>query len=181
MDETQCKHDSAVGDRKLIHDVHTHGWHVVLINPEHGCPGWAFSVGIFHNFRHPEIVMFGLNLALMHQLINNIGEQVRGGAVFKPDTEYADLLEAFDCAFRTVDLSWYSWVLGYARWFYEGDSFPALQCIWPDKEHHFPWQEEFKASLVGLQPLLFHADPRLARAEKLLDSMQHGRPEKEIK
>jgi hypothetical protein len=40
---------------------------------------------------------------------------------------------------------------GYARWFYEGDSFPMLQCVWPDGNHNYPWDAEYGAQT---QPVL---------------------------
>ena len=53
-------------DRKLLQDVAEVGWHVVLIAEEAGTPGWAFSVGLYHTFRHPEVVVFGLPLELLY-------------------------------------------------------------------------------------------------------------------
>ena len=44
--------------------------------------------------------------------------------------------------------------LGYARWFYRGDDFPALQCVWPDSGHRYPWHPDAGADFVRRQPVL---------------------------
>ena len=63
-------------DRKVIHDVETHGWHVVNILPESETPGWAFTIGLGQSFSHAEIVVFGLDSELAHLLLNDLGEAV---------------------------------------------------------------------------------------------------------
>src|SRR5215208_2924013 len=64
-------------DEKLVADVKEYGWHVVKILEKDETPGWAFSVGLYKNFNHPEIVVFGLNDEVAHSLINAIGDVVR--------------------------------------------------------------------------------------------------------
>lgn len=39
--------------------------------------------------------------------------------------------------------------------FYKNEPFPVLQCFWPDKEGHHPWDPACNADVVNLQPLLF--------------------------
>jgi hypothetical protein len=157
-------------DRKLLHDVAEVGWHFLVIPEEAGTPGWAFSVGLYHSFRHPEVVVFGLPLKLLGQVIGGIGTAVRGGKVFAAGQDYADILEGVRCAFRPVTPCWYRPFLGYARWFYQGDDFPVLQCLWPDKQQHFPWEPKFKKAWLSAQPLLYESDMVAARAVELMRS-----------
>jgi Domain of unknown function (DUF4262) len=157
-------------DRKLLGDVAEFGWHVVLIPDEGDAPGWAFSVGLFHSYKHPEIVVFGLPLELAHRVINGIGEDIKAGNAFEDGHEYGDILEAVNCMLRTVDANWYRPFLGYAMWYYRGGEFPVLQCIWPDKEQRYPWQPGFKKAWLGKQPLLFETTMTEARAVELLRS-----------
>jgi len=56
-------------DQKLLDDVAEYGWHVIKVLDQPDAPGWAYSVGLFQNFGHPEIMVFGLDLDLM-QLID---------------------------------------------------------------------------------------------------------------
>lgn len=151
----------------MIHDVSTHGWHVMKVLGTTVDQGWAFSIGLFHTFNHPEVLMFGLRLEAMHQVINAVGLQIRAGRRLDPDTEVDDLLEGYRCTFKVVDPVWYELVLGYATWYYKGHAFPTLQCFWPDRDHRFPWDPRFDSALIARQPLLFQKDTQQARAHGL--------------
>ncbi|MBI3606762.1 MAG: DUF4262 domain-containing protein [Nitrospirae bacterium] len=153
---------SAVGDRQVIHDVNTVGWHVVQVTPQGAHHGWAFSIGLFHTFRHPEVVVFGLPDDVMATLIQTIGHAIRSGGSFQDGQENLDLMRPYRCVFRAVDPVWSAPVLAHATWFYGGQEFPALQLFWPDREHRFPWEEVFDPELVSFQPVLFHREPQRA-------------------
>jgi hypothetical protein len=158
-------------DRKLLADIDRVGWHVVMIPEEDGTPGWSFSVGLFRTFNHPEVVVFGLPLELSGEVINGIGADIRKGKVFESGQEYPEILEGVLCTFRPVVQRWYRPFLGYAAWYYRGPKFPVLQCIWPDKQQHYPWHPKFKKAWLGAQPLLFEQEPEPARVVQLLETM----------
>src|SRR6266571_6248544 len=143
MTDDRCDHDLSAGSRKVIHDVNTYGWHVVKVSSSGDNPDWAFSIGLFHTFHHPEVLMFGLRLDLMHHLINTLAAEIRGGCIIAADGEHGDLLKGYRCAFKVVEKMWYGHVLGYATWFYNGYGFPTLQCFWPDKDRRYPWDQGF--------------------------------------
>jgi Domain of unknown function (DUF4262) len=166
---------AATVDRKIIHDVNTHGWHVMKIMPKADDPGWAFTIGLFRTFSQPEIVIFGLESGAMHAILNSVGELMRGGTVLSDGSETTEVLERYRCMFRNVDRFWYRYALGYATWFYGGSEFPVLQLLWPDKLQRYPWESAFETSLLKHQPLLFCSDPREARAESLLGSVGGGK------
>lgn len=159
-------------DAKLLADVQEYGWHVVKILEKDDTPGWAFSIGLYKNFHHPEIVVFGLNEDLMHYLINDIGEEVREGKTFQVGGLYPDLIESYACTFKPVNQVWYRDFLGYANWFYENQNYPVLQCIWPDRSSRFPWEPEFNEDWLWAQPLLFRDEPESARTADLLRSIE---------
>lgn len=168
------KHDprcEGLNDQKLLSDVAEYGWHVAKILDTDKTPGWAFSVGLYKNFNHPEIVIFGLDDELMHSVINSVGEDVRDGKSFVVDGLYPDLIDAYSCTFKPVNQLWYYHFLGYANWFYDGEDYPALQCIWPDKNNRFPWDPAFNPDWLWAQPLLFNDDAESARTMELLKSM----------
>lgn len=141
-------------DRKLLADVQGHGWHVIGVEADEEGPGFAYSIGLFHTFRHPEFIVFGLTVKVMHPIINSIGEQVRKGSKFGHLDEADDVVEGYNVCFHTVERKHYREYLGYARWFYQGDDFPILQCVWPDKEHRYPWHPDFNENLAARQPVL---------------------------
>lgn len=145
-------------DLKVLHDIRGVGWHVVRVfsrEPEGG-PEWAFSVGMFHSFMHPEVIIFGLPLDRCMAIVNEIGRAVQSGSSFASGKDYAEILEhPYKCAFRDVRRIFYRDYVGYALWFYEKDPFPLLQCFWPDKEGKFPWDAGCADYVKNVQPLLF--------------------------
>lgn len=159
---------SPARDRRVIHDVNTRGWHVVQIPARGPRHGWAFSVGFFHTFGHPEIVVFGLPDDVSTTLIDATGARVRGGARFPDGSEDEALMRPYRCAFRAVHAGWHQPVLGAARWFYQERDFSAIQLFWPDRAHRLPWDQAFDPELRDIQPLLFCAEPSAARAVSLL-------------
>lgn len=167
--DPRCK---GLDDAKRFADVAGYGWHVLKVFGKSEMPGWAFSIGLYKNFNQPEIVVFGLNDDLMHLIINSIGEDIRSGKSFAIDGLYPDLIDVYSCTFKPVNQVWYPHFLGYANWFYKGQEYPALQCIWPDKNSRFPWEPDFNPNWVWAQPLLFHDEPESARTVELLQSMR---------
>jgi hypothetical protein len=142
------------GDRKLIGNVAAGHWHVVTVLEDDEGPGFAFTIGIFTNFGHPELMIVGLRREVMHRVLNDLGEQVRGGARFAPADAIADALEGVTCTFVEVDRKHYRDWLGYARWWYRGDEFPALQLIYPDMKNRMPWDAGANPRLATQQPIL---------------------------
>jgi hypothetical protein len=141
-------------DRKLLADVERHGWHVIGVEEDQEGPGFAYSIGLFRSFRHPELIVFGLPVRVMHSIINAAGEQIRSGERFEHLDESGDVLDGYNVAFRTVERRHYPDYFGYARWFYQGDDFLALQCVWPDARHRYPWHPQSNPALAQRQPLL---------------------------
>jgi hypothetical protein len=145
---------------------------VIVVLPQAGTPGWTYSIGLFQNYHHPEIVVFGLQDTLAHPVLNAIANDIRSGKHYEPDSQYHGLLEGVRCTFKPVAKMWHRPFLGWAEWFYNGADYPVLQWIWPDKTQHYPWEPLFRADWLWAQPLLFHTSPDDARATQLLNSLK---------
>ena len=142
------------GDAQVHADIATYGWHVVEVGEDDEGPGFAFTIGLHKRFDHPELIVFGLPLDTMHVMLNGAGESVRAGRTYAAGQSYDDVLEGYSCTFRPVPRRHYEAYLGYARWYYDGDDFPALQLIWPDREHQYPWGAAADAWIRKAQPVL---------------------------
>lgn len=141
-------------DRTLLDDVERHGWHVIGVEEDEEGPAFAYTIGLYRTFGHPEVIAFGLAVPVLHRLVNAVGERVRSGEMFAHLDESGDVLDECNVAFRTVERRHFSEYLGYSRWFYRGDDFPALQCVWPDSRHRYPWHPAAGSDLVRRQPVL---------------------------
>lgn len=142
------------GEQQLLSDIERYGWHILLIPEDEVGPAFAYSIGIYKTLGQPEIVVFGLPLDTMRAVINLIGELARSGAPIRDLETSPDVLEGVDVRFRPFAKKHYHEYLGYARWFYNGDNFPTVQCVWPDKKGNYPWDEAAPQWLRERQPLL---------------------------
>jgi Domain of unknown function (DUF4262) len=131
--------DLEAADRNLVWQVEEHGWSVVAVAEELEVPGWAYSVGLWHTLRSPEVCMFGLRGRDMHAWINAAGHQVRAGQALRADEERLGVLDGFPVTVRPVHPSWQAELFAIADGFYRGPV-PAMQLIWPDRDGRFPWQ-----------------------------------------
>jgi len=149
-------------DRRVRSDVDAHGWHVVKIMGDDRAPPWAFTIGLEHSFSHPEVLIFGMELELLHRLLNHVGALVRTGRRFDDVERPAGVLEKHPPAFRPVLARWHGAFVGNAAWFYRERPFRVLQCFWPDAAGHLPWDANFDPAWAGRQPLLFLDDEQTA-------------------
>jgi len=154
-------------DLRVRSDIETYGWHVAKIAGDDKAPPWAFTIGLEHNFEHPEVLVVGMDLALLHGLLNQIGEQVKRGRRFAAGERPEGVLERHPPAFRLALPRWHGAFVGNAAWFYREQSFRVLQCFWPDADGHLPWDEDFDPAWRGRQPLLFLDDEIEALGEPL--------------
>jgi Domain of unknown function (DUF4262) len=81
---------------------------------------------------------------------------VKTGETFEPGTAYSEIIGDYDCQFRPMDVSHYKDYVGWSIWFYDYDlnSFPMLQCFWPDKSGKFPWERGCEQWAIDAQPQL---------------------------
>jgi hypothetical protein len=154
LNEAQWPSPEDDGDRHLLEDVRTVGWHVIGIEADDDGPALAYTVGLHHSFGHPELVAFGLPIATLFGMLNALGEAVKAGQRFRSLDETDRALEEYQVLLLEIDPRHYREHLGYARWFYRGNNFAALQCVWPDAQQRYPTDPEFAPQLAGLQPLL---------------------------
>ncbi len=142
-------------EKKLVDGVMTYGCHIIQVRAENTIPGWSYTIGLFEMLHQPEIIAIGLKESLAHSVLNEVARRFKGGARFDEGHRESELVANVECEFRRVEKRWLRQAMGYAIWFYGGDDFPVLQCIYPDLSNVFPWEEAFDSSWRGNQPLLF--------------------------
>ena len=82
-------------------DIAAYGWSVLKVEADGVGPGFAYTIGLQQRFDHPEIIIVGLRSATAHMVLNDVGEDVCGGARFaagRPCSRAAALLRAQRCA-----------------------------------------------------------------------------------
>ena len=150
--EYKCDHKGFDREEIVTH-IEKYGCHVVMVIGDH-LPGFAYSIGLYEKFNHPEIICFGLDLKVMMGMINEVCYLLGKGRTFESYKPYDDFLENFDVQFLPVVREFYGDYLGFATSYYNGNDFTAMQMVWPDKENKFPWEEGFYKPWKFKQPLL---------------------------
>ena len=145
------------GDEETLRHVREHGCSVISIPWEGKEPGYVFSVGLFANYDHPELILFGMHPENAHAIINDVRDRVAAGQKFA-DGDISDdfLMNGYKVCFWQVPLKVYPDYLGTAMWFYRNcrPVFPCLQIIWQDAKRRFPWEDECLPDVKADQPLL---------------------------
>ena len=145
-------------EQKLVDDIANHGWHLVCVAAEGSEPAFVYSVGFMETFDHPEIIVFGLAVDPMCQIINVMGNDVRGGRPFRETGLYEDLIDGYACKVVPVANRLHREYLGFALWhrWHTRNRTPlaAVQCLWPDRAGLFRGEDGFHEANIALQPLL---------------------------
>jgi len=156
-------------DQDFLRTIDKYGWQVMSVAPRIGEDGelWSYSTGLFYHFQHPEILIFNEPTDLRFSMINAIGKRAKEGEKFEPGVGYADIIDKYYVQFRPVHPTHYwDWV-NFACWFYDNDpnTFPLLQCFYPDMAGKFPWEAGCEQWAIEAQPLLDRPKEKAAEKE----------------
>jgi hypothetical protein len=55
------------------------GWHVIGVEEDTEGLAFAYSIGLNRSFEHPEMIIFGLQIPVMHRIIHGVGKQTEKG------------------------------------------------------------------------------------------------------
>lgn len=146
---------------EIAEDIDRVGWSVIGVSAKDKndpIPQFAYTVGLWQTYKHPEVIILGLPISVAQVLLNDIGGIVKVGKTINryPALHY-DLVQNYPVAFFTVDKDLdnevYSDFFGLGMRFY-GDRTPVLQMIYPDKSGLFPWHDRCSQSIINAQPAL---------------------------
>lgn len=138
-----CADDATARDGGVVDTIREHGWSALRVE---GGTGFAYTVGLWHTFRRPEIVMFGLDGENMQHWLNACVALGRGHGWPEPGEPFEGVLQGFPTQLRPVHPSWQRALFGTAHRFYGGFTAPVTQLVWPDRDGHWPWAEQASES-----------------------------------
>lgn len=117
-------------------------------------PSFAYTVGLWKNYNHPELISFGLTTKTLHSILNVGGELIKDGHRLQVGKDYDDFFENGIAQFINIDPRSLKDYFGYAIWFNRTIEFPALQLVWTDRNDRYPWNTDFEEEFIHSQPLL---------------------------
>jgi hypothetical protein len=151
--ETSSTHNCRDEDKTRKH-IEQYGLSVIMIEATEYLPSFAYSIGLWEKFNHPEIICFGFSTPTLHGVINDVAELIKSGSAIEINKKYNDFFENNSVEFIKVEAGYLSDYFGYAIDFYDTKNFPALQLVWTDRNNKFPWEQNFEEEFIYKQPLL---------------------------
>lgn len=139
-------------DLKCVSDVLEHGVHVVYVSEgDDDEPAFAYTVGLPHQVGHPELVMSGQKVELMHSALNEAARRVLSGFRFFPGTTAENVIGRFPVVADAMTSRGLSETVQCSHWFHRRQV-EALQLVWPDTRGIFAWQPGAAPFAASLQP-----------------------------
>jgi hypothetical protein len=138
--------------------ISEYGWTVVSIPTKWWQlwnPPWAYSIGLYETYKLPDVVLMGRMPELTSAMMTNIHELIKMGERIGDGTELEGVLMGQTCIFRLIEKKNYKTYLPWAIDYYGSTDFPVLQCVWPDTQGKYPWQEGHERRVRRFQKLLF--------------------------
>jgi len=135
-------------------NIQQYGHHVIMLNATNYSPAFAYSIGLWETYHHPELICFGLSIELMHQIINDVAEMIKAGQKIAAGNSYSEIFKDSKATFLKVDERNIGDYFSVALNYYEDKPFEALQLIWTDRNDKFPWETHFEEEFEFKQPLL---------------------------
>ncbi|MBW1658560.1 MULTISPECIES: DUF4262 domain-containing protein [Flavobacterium] len=135
-------------------NIEKYGLQVIIIEATDYLPSFAYSIGLWQKYNHPEIICFGLSKSLLHEIINDVAEIVKQNEKITEKKNYSNIFEHSRSEFLKVHPKNIQDYFGSAINYYEKEDFTALQLVWTDRNDKFPWEENFEEEFLYKQPLL---------------------------
>lgn len=155
MDEQEQVEYNKKAEEHIIKDIEKYGFHIICIEDDGYLPGFAYTIGLYHTYQHPEVIIFGLKTEVMSIVLNHIVSEIIDGIKFLTDIDYQGYLQSYPTRFIKVEEAHYPDYFGYANWFYNYTfDYPIYQIVWTDKESRYPWEADFLKEWKFRQPIL---------------------------
>ena len=129
---------------KLTDDIVKYGFGVIMVPQTNYLPSFAYTVGLWESYKHPELISLGLPIDILHTMLNTVVFEVIKKKLIEIGRNYHDILEKYPVQFLTVDKRNIPDYFGQAISYYQTVDFPALQLIWPDDKGIFPYESDFR-------------------------------------
>ena len=118
-------------------------------------PSLIYTIGLCHQFDHPEVMVFGLDLRTAHVLLRDVVDDLRAGKSYASAGRYLGLLEGLAVTVRPVHPTQHLLYLGYAMAFYRRLGRPEMlrtvQVLWPDSHGRAPCDVGCDPAVVAAQ------------------------------
>ena len=143
--------------KEVAASIKEKGRYIVHVNESATTPRFSYTIGLYERYGHPEVLITGLPMEVADPVLHNVAYQVGEGKQFLDGTTSKDdgLLDGYALLFRNIPFAEHEKLLGLAFWYYKTSDFPSVQCVWPDRNHQYPWSDKVDAAAKRDQVLYF--------------------------
>lgn len=162
-------------DRDVLDMVLRRGWSVIMVGDSGNCchpeldvpehdptahgagkfadpePTFAYTIGLWHRFGHPELLVSGQDPHLLHHVLDSVAERIMAGLRLRPGDHLEDVLAGVPVAIEEVTETARRETLVWTGWFQRHEP-EALAIVWPDRRGIFAWQPGASNDLETPQP-----------------------------
>jgi hypothetical protein len=143
---------SIPGSGKVLnYNIRMNGFGILYSFAELPC--FAYSAGIEESWRHPELIVFGLDYDLSTFLITETANLIRGGASFTDPSGHYRIGDR-NVRFLEVSSNSAKHYLHETASYYGEKQFRALQILWSDEQGLFPFDHQCSDEVKRIQPIL---------------------------
>lgn len=135
-------------DAGLAETIRDDGWSALRVR---GLSGFTYTVGLWHTFRRPELVMIGLDGEDMRLWLNTCAQLGKDEGWPAVDEPFRGVLPGHHLLLREMHSDWYDPLFTGTTLnrFYRGVRVPVLQLVWPDSDGRWPWDEHADSWLAS--------------------------------
>ncbi|MBP8183025.1 MAG: hypothetical protein A3G29_09340 [Burkholderiales bacterium RIFCSPLOWO2_12_FULL_64_99] len=149
-----CETPPVEEGEQVLENIATYGWHCVHI-PQMGHQlAFTYTIGLYHSYKHPELLVYGANAKAACAMIKYVGTAARDDEALDLDQPTDKLMDGHSCVFVEVPYLNLPQRIEHGLWFYEGVSFPLRQIVFTSNQGLFPWHPESSVRFRASQPLL---------------------------
>ena len=141
-------------ERIILDNIRRFGWHSNSVGMDLDTAIFAYTVGFFRSFRHPELLVFGLSPETSHGIFTAAAQLIARGHSLDTDTPNEELLAGRSCVAVDVPGKHYAEFATSACWYYDGSQFPMYQIVWPSDQGLYPWHPNATDAFIRAQPVL---------------------------
>lgn len=143
---TQLRLDENEERRRLQQDVLNHlrreQCYVISMESLEGSLNAVYTVGLWHSFKHPEIMILGIPEGVGQRLLSDMRDLIKIGQPPAVGCPVGRRVEYYPVRLEPVgDRDFIRQYLSMADWFYSDDPFPVLQLFWSVPESESPWPQ----------------------------------------
>lgn len=141
-------------ERQILADIAATGAHLAHVPEAAAAPGWSYTVGLWHTFAHPEVLVIGLDDESAADLLDTVADAIEQGRRFAAGEQHDGIVHGYPVRFLRVSSAQARSWCPRQGWAHGGDEVPCLQIVYPDQQGRWPWQGDVREGFRRIQPVL---------------------------